>query len=398
MRRTETLSIDEARRIALTAQGFASPRPAAAIDRRHARKFFDHVGLIQVDSVNVLVRSQELPLFARLGPHRRDLLPSMIDHGELFEYWGHMASLMPVELQPWHRFKMARAHQWTGLRFDDKPGYLDAVLKEVADRGPLLASELTGAGRKNGPWWGWTDGKRALEALFWQGLLSARRRANTFEREYDLTERILPAHILALPTPTEADSRRFLLERGARYHGVGTARDLMDYFRLSISTSRPHLHELVEQGDLIPVRVEGWKEQAYLHSQARLPRRVDARALLSPFDPVVWERKRIQQLFGFDYRIEIYTPAPNRRFGYYVLPFLLGDELVARADLKADRQRSALMCHGAYGELGREPSSIAPALLAELRLMAGWLGLERVEIGSRGDLAPALKRASGKAK
>jgi uncharacterized protein len=398
MRRTETLSIDEARRIALAAQGFASPRPTGAIDRRHARKVFEQIGVIQVDSVNVLVRSQELPLFARLGPHRRDLLPSMVHSGELFEYWGHMASLMPVEMQPWHRFKMARAHQWTGLRFDDKPGYLDAVLAEIRERGPLLASELTGAGRKNGPWWGWTDGKRALEALFWQGTVSARRRANTFEREYDLTERMLPARILALPTPTEADSRRFLLERGARYHGVGTARDLMDYFRLSISVSRPQLRELVEEGVLIPVRVEGWKEQAYLHSQARLPRSINARALLSPFDPVVWERKRIELLFGFDYRIEIYTPSPKRRFGYYVLPFLLGDELVARADLKADRQRGALVCHAAYGELGRDPSTIAPELLAELRLMAGWLGLERVEIGARGDLAPALKRASGKAK
>ena len=298
MKRSPSFSAVEARRIALAAQGFADARPTGASDRRHARRVFNRVGVIQVDSVNVLVRSQELPLWSRLGPHRRDLIPSLIDAGEIFEYWAHEASLVPVDDHRLFRFKMEHPHQW-GLRFDHRPGYLESVLAEVRDRGPLAAGDLTSARGKKGPWWGWDDAKRALELLFWQGRVTARRRPNTFEREYDLTERVLPARVLAQPTPDPDESYRELLERAGLHHGIGTARDLSDYYRLKLAAARPRLAELVDTGRLELVEVEGWKEKAYLHPNARLPRRIDARALLSPFDPVVWERQRAERLFDF---------------------------------------------------------------------------------------------------
>ena len=393
MKPSGTFSRAEARRIALAAQGLAEPRPSGAIDRRHGRKVFDRIGVIQVDSVNVLVRSQELPLWSRLGPHRRDLLPSLVATGEVFEYWAHEAALLPVKDQPLFRFKMATAHQWTGIRFDHRPGYLDAVLAEVRDRGPLVASELSSAQGKSGPWWGWDDAKRALELLFWQGRLTARRRPQNFAREYDLTERVLPPEVLAHPTPAPDDARRELLERAARHHGIGTARDLTDYYRLQLTPSRPLLADLVESGRLQLVSVEGWKDQAYLHPEARLPRRVEAQAVLSPFDPVVWERQRAERLFDFVYRIEIYTPAPKRLYGYYVLPFLLGDELVGRVDLKADRQAGVLRVPGAFAEPGQDPGRVASALAEELRTMAAWLELDRVDVGRRGDLARPLRQS-----
>lgn len=393
MKTSSSLSLAEARRIALAAQGFADRAPSGATDRRHARKVFDRVGIIQVDSVNVLVRSQELPMWSRLGPHRRDLIPSLVAAGEIFEYWAHEASLVPVDDHPLFRFKMDTAHQWSGVNFDRRPGYLDAVLAEVRDRGPLAASALSSSQGKKGPWWGWDDAKRALELLFWQGRLTARRRPNTFEREYDLTERVLPARVLALPTPAPDDARRELLARAARHHGIGTARDLSDYYRLKLNASRPLLADLVEAGRLRLVEVEGWKEKAYLHPDARLPRRLDARALLSPFDPVVWERQRAERLFEFVYRIEIYTPAPKRTYGYYVLPFLLGDRLVARVDLKADRKAGVLLAPAVHTEPGHDPDHVASALADELRSMAAWLELDRVEVGRRGDLASTLRRA-----
>jgi len=396
----ERLSAATARRIALAAQGFDEPRPAGRVDRRHARRLFQHVQLVQIDSVNVLVRSQELPVFARLGPHRRDLIPAMAADGELFEYWGHIASLIPVALHPLFRFKMEQARRgvgmWTGMTrlLRERPEYLATVLDDVKARGPLRAGDLRdGSRRKRDPWWSWDEAKVALELLFYTGDVTARRLPN-FEREYDLTERVLPAAVLEQPTPTEQESRRELLARSAQALGIGTARDLCDYFRLNVPKSRAAVAELVEMGRLVPVEVEGWPQPAYLDAGARVPRRITARTVLSPFDSLVWDRDRTERVFGFHYRIEIYTPAPKRRFGYYVLPFLLGDELVARVDLKSDRQASALLVQASWGEPGVYEDEVAEELHEELVELAQWLGLERVIIGSKGDLAGALRRAS----
>jgi uncharacterized protein len=397
----ERLSAAAARRIALGAQGFADPRPSGRVTRRHSRRFFEHVGLVQIDSVNVLVRSQELPVFARLGPHRRDLLPAMLDAGDLFEYWGHVASLIPVEHHPLFRWKMAAAARgeniWNGVArlARNRPGYIEAVYEEVKARGPLRASELSDPGpRRKEPWWSWEDGKLALEYLFWTGQLSARRLSN-FERAYDVTERILPRWVLALPTPTEADARRELLALAGRALGVATVADLCDYYRLNIPKSKAALAELVEEGRLVPVEVEGWGRPAYLDSAARRPRRIPARTLLSPFDSLVWFRDRTERVFDFRYRIEIYTPAAKRVYGYFVLPLLLGTELVARVDLKSDRKASALLVPATWKEPGVPDDEVAAELAAELREMARWLELERVVVGERGDLSSALARELG---
>ena len=395
----EKLSAAAARRIALAAQGFDDARPSGRVDRRHGRKVFDHVGLIQVDSVNVLVRSQELPMFARLGPHRRDLIPAMVEGGELFEFWGHMASLIPVAHQPLFRWRMERAYN--GAAYDElvrlareRPGYVEAVFDEVVERGPVISSELADPGRKQGPWWGWNHGKQALEYLFWCGRITARRRSN-FEREYDLPERMLPPAVVAAPTPTEHDARRELLLMAGRSLGVATMRDLCDYYRLNIPLTRPRLPELVEAGRLVPVQVEGWKEQAYLHPDAVRPRRIRARTVLSPFDSLVWDRARTERLWDFHYRIEIYTPAPKRQYGYYVLPFLLGDDLVGRVDLKSDREADALLVQAAWVEPHADAGEVAGELAEELREIAGWLELDRITVSRKGDLAGLVRSALG---
>jgi hypothetical protein len=360
------------------------------------RRVLGHVGLIQIDSVNVLVRSQEMPLFSRLGPHRRDLLPAMVDDGELFEYWGHEASLLPTELFPLFRWRMdaagAKAAGWNGLirLANERPDYVEAVYEEVRERGLLSAAELDDPGDKSGPWWGWRHGKQALEYLFWSGRLSARRRPS-FERTYDVTERLIPPAWFDAPVPTKADAHKELLVRAAVSMGVATASDLADYFRLNVPTSRPLVAELVDEGRLLPATVEGWKHPAFVHPDAATPRRIDARALLSPFDSLVWERSRTERLFDFTYRLEIYTPQPKRVYGYYVLPFLLGDALVARVDLKAERALGALRVRGAFLEPGYDPFAVAEALREELVLLAGWLSLEHLAVDDHGDLAPALR-------
>ncbi|MBI2710726.1 MAG: YcaQ family DNA glycosylase [Actinobacteria bacterium] len=393
----ERLTSAQARRIALHAQGFGERRPTGRVDRRHVRRVLDRIGLIQIDSVNVLVRSQELPLFARLGPHPRDLLWRMAADVELFEFWCHEASLLPIEHHPLVRWRMAEAreHMWGAIRsiMRDHPGYVEAVRDEVRDRGPISAGELSDPGTKLDTMWSWSRGKRALEYLFWTGEVSARRRPSDFARLYDLTERIIPAAVLARPTPTEHEARRSLLAMAARHLGVATARDLCDYHRLNVPRDRPRLRELVEEGTLVPVDVEGWRQPALMHRDAHLPRWLRSRALLSPFDSLVWERDRVQRLFGFRYRIEIYTPAAKRVHGYYVLPFLLGDRLVARVDLKADRAAGTLLVQSAYAEPGVDEGDVAEALAAELASMAGWLELDDVRLAGRGDLSPALAAA-----
>lgn len=390
---THEFSASQARRLALHAQGFGNKRPAGRVDRRHLRKVLDHIGLIQIDSVNVLVRSQELPLFARLGPHPRTLIPDATSAGELFEYWVHEACHVPVEQRPLYGWMMEAHPRWTSMRSfaAERPELIALVLERLRDEGPLVASDLEMRDRPKGQWWDWDDGKLALEHLFRTGEVAAVRRPNDFGRMYDLAERVIPAEVLNAPAPSEADAKKELLVLAAKYHGIGTAGDLADYHRLK--HTRALLAELVEEGRLVAATVDGWKQPAFMHPDAHLPRWIRARALLSPFDPVVWFRDRAERLFGFHYRIEIYVPQPKRVFGYYVLPFLLGDELVARVDLKSDRKNGRLLVQGAFGEPGIDESYVAAELRAELELMAGWLGLDQgVSIGDRGDLSAALQQ------
>ncbi|MEO6651377.1 MAG: crosslink repair DNA glycosylase YcaQ family protein [Ilumatobacteraceae bacterium] len=392
MVRRERLTAGEARRVALGAQGFNDRRPTGRVDRRHLRRVLDRIGLIQIDSVNVLVRSQELPLFARLGPHPRTLIADATAHGDLFEYWVHEACHVPVAQHPLYRWAMEDHPRWKGLRrfAGERPELIADVLARLQD-GPVVASDLELRVGPKSAWWDWDDGKRALEHLFRTGEVAATRRPNDFARLYHLAERIIPADILAAPALGEHDAKKELLVLAASYHGVGTAADLADYHRLA--HTRKLFAELVEEGRLLPIEVEGWTQPAYIHPDATIPRRIEARALLSPFDPVVWFRDRAERIFDFHYRIEIYTPKAQRRFGYYVLPILLGDALVGRLDLKADRPARTLLVQSAWVEPGIDALAVAEPVAAELALMAGWLGLERIEVTRIGDLADALRGA-----
>ncbi len=396
MARTAVISQAQARGIALAAQGFNDARPAGRVDRRHLRRVVDRMGLIQIDSVNVLVRSQELPLFARLGTHPRSLIADATSAHELFEFNVHEACHVPVELHPNLRWYMAQDHRWKAVAAirRDRPRFIDDVLARVRDEGPLVAGDLNQRVGPKSSWWDWDDGKVALEYLLNAGVLTAVRRPSDFARVYDLTERVIPENILAVPTPGEHEARKNLLELAARHHGIGTVEDLADYHRQKPLQCRPLVAELVEEGRLIPATVDGWTKPAYLHPGAARPRRVTARALLSPFDPVVWFRDRALRVFGFHYRIEIYVPKPKRQYGYYVLPFLLGDELVGRVDLKADRATGRLLVQGAFGEPGIDAAYVAEELAAELVEMAEWLSLPAgIVVAPHGDLAPALTHA-----
>ena len=388
-----TLSRAEARRIALAAQGFADPRPTRRVDRRHLRRVLDRIGLIQIDSVNVLVRSQELVLFARLGPHPRTLIDDATRDGELFEYWVHEASLVPTDQYHLYRWRMSGQFPWPSFRrrMERQTEYIEHVYQRVVEEGPLVAGDLKARIGKKGTWWDHDDGQTALAALFYMGRIAAQRRPNDFARVYHLPERMIPAEALARPALPEHEARKELLALAAKYHGVGTLQDLADYHRLTPTLCKPALAELVEEGRLVAVTVQEWNRPASLHPEARPPRRISARALLSPFDPVVWNRDRALRMFGFHYRIEIYTPAPKRQYGYYVLPFLLGDELVGRVDLKADRANRELLVQSAWTEPGVNEHEVAAELMEELRLMASWLELDRIEVTGRGNLGRSLK-------
>lgn len=400
-RRRERLSAAEARRVALAAQGFADRPLERPVDTRALRtRVLQRVGLLQIDSVNVLERAHYLPTFSRLGAYDKNLLDTLAHYAprRLFEYWGHEASLIDVALQPVLRWRMRRAHDdaWGGMRrvARDRPDLVASVLADIRERGPVSAADLTHhdapRGRK-GPWWDWSDVKRALEFLFWSGEVTSARRVR-FERRYDVPERVLPAAVLAAPTPPDDEAQRTLLRVAARALGVATEPDLRDYFRLPATESKARVAELVEAGELVAVGVQGWRAPAYLDPAARVPRRVEARALLAPFDPLVWERPRVQRLFGMRYRIEIYVPEPQRVHGYYVLPFLLGDTLVARVDLKSDRADGVLRVQAAHAEAGA-PAHTAEALALELRRLGPWLGLDDVAVAPRGNLAAALSDA-----
>jgi uncharacterized protein YcaQ len=395
----ERLPAGLARRIALGAQGFADQRPSVPIGTRQLRRTAERLAVVQIDSVNVLSRSHYLPAFSRLGPYPRPAFDALAGRRhELFEYWAHEASFLPVRLHPYLRWRMAAAqeHAWGSMvRIqEERPGYVAEILDRVRSEGPLKASDLAEPRPdRPGSMWNWHAGKVALEWLFYTGVITTRGRTAGFERVYDLAERVLPAAVLAAPTPEPEEAFRELVRTAARALGVATERDLRDYFRLKPAPARQALAELADAGELTPVEVPGWGAPAWLHPEARRPRRVRARALLSPFDSLVWERPRVERIFGFRYRLEIYTPAAQRVHGYYVLPFLLGDQLVARVDLKADRQAGVLRVQAAHAEDGADRPLVAAALAEELRLMADWLELDDVAVAERGDLAGELSRA-----
>ena len=366
------------------------------MDRRHLRRVMGRVKLLQLDSVPVVIRTQYLPPFSRLGCYE----PSLLDRiayrdDEWFEAWAHEASLLPVDDEPLLRWQKQRAEQgetWSNLveLARRESGYVAEVLAQVRER-PLTAGELADPRRRRGEWWGSRSlGSIALDWLFRIGAVGIRRRGN-FTKEFDLLERIVPAEVLARPTPTAEEAQRELLVRSGAALGVGTAGDLIDYYRLPVREGRARLREVVEAGRLETVAVEGWSEPAYMHPTARLPRSVDPLTVLSPFDPIVWNRSRATRLWGFDYRIEIYVPASKRVYGYYVLPVLSGEQLVARLDLKTDRAAGALRVQGAYAEPDVDHAGLVARLRPHLIEVARFVGVGEVSYGSRGDLMAALR-------
>ena len=395
----DILTAGEARRIALAAQGFGGSR-AGEVGRRQLVKLIERLGVVQIDSVNVVSRTHYLPAFSRLGAYPRALLEEVAwgKTRPLFEYWGHEASLLPLASQPLLRWRMQDAQEgvgaWSGIsRFlRERRDFVDNVLAEFTQRGPLSASDLEMGHKGAGGWWGWSESKRAVEGLFWTGELTTATRRGTFERVYDLPHKVLPKAIHDAPTPPRDAAQRQLLMIAARAMGIGTGRDLRDYFRMPVEDTRARLAELVEMGALLAVRVKDWREPAYLDPAARWPRKIEAAALLSPFDNLIWFRERTERMFGVRYRIEIYVPAEKRQHGYYVLPFLEGDALTARVDLKSDRKAGVLIVQSAHAEPWTTDAT--PVKLAEeLRRMAAWLGLESVRVEPRGDLAEALSGA-----
>ena len=391
------LSARQARLVAVAAQGFLAPGAAPDPGTRRLRRLIDDLGVVQLDSVNVLARSHYLPAFSRLGPYRRERLEDMAwgSTPSLFEYWGHEASLMPLALQPLMRWRMGRARDgetWSGLaRFGrERADFIAAVRRRIETEGPLTGGDVA-SGPRGAGWWNWSDGKLALEWMFWAGEVTTRTRRG-FERVYDLTERVIPRTILDLPTPTEAEAHRGLLRIAARALGVATAGDLRDYFRLPARGIADRLAELVEAGDLRPASVEGWRRPAYLHPGAARPRKSRAVALLSPFDNLIWSRERAERLFGVRIRLEIYTPSHRREHGYYVLPLLVDDAIVARVDLKADRQAGCLRVQAAHLEPAAAEAPASEALATGLAEMARWLSLDGIVVNDNGGLAASLSR------
>lgn len=397
----DTLSIGEARRVAIAAQQFvgagAAPRSGRAV-----AEFVRRLGVVQMDSVNVLVRSHYLPLFSRRGPYRSALLErAAYEERLLFEYWGHEASLLPMESYPLFRWRMDDARRGVGTwgrlkRYaSSHRDLVSSVIEQIRERGPLGAGELANGGKSKGSWWGWSQGKEILEWLFWIGDVTTARRRN-FERLYDLADRVLPDTARNVPVPSREQAQRELMMIAASAMGVATARDLRDYFRLPAKDSAERLDELVAEGRLLPITVEGWKQQAYLHREAKIPRAsqvAEVAALLSPFDSLIWERQRTQRLFDFHFRLEIYTPLHKRLHGYYVLPLLSGERIVGRVDLKSDRKSGRLQVKGGSVEPGVLLQSVLDPLDRQLTELALWLGLERYAVTSRrGELMRALRK------
>jgi uncharacterized protein len=398
----KSLSLDQARRIALAAQGFDSKHRSATANWSAISRAIAKLHLLQIDSVNVLVRSHYLPLFARLGNYDRALLDRRsltVKNRHLFECWAHEASLVPMELHPLMRWRMNRARAGDGIyhsmdRFArEEAGFLKATLAFVEKNGATRVRDVPDGGKGEGGWWGWSKGKMALETLFDHGFVTTARR-DGFERIYDIPDRVIPAAILSRETPPEREAFKQLMAMGGAALGIGSETDIRDYFRLPVAEAKTALADCLADGTLIEVAVQGWKAPAYLHKDAKRPREAGGIALLSPFDPLVWNRERAERLFGFHYRIELYTPQAKRKFGYYVLPFLHHDRLAGRLCLKADRENGALLVNAAHHEADVDAAETARALAPELRLMAEWLGLQDVKIARSGNLSATLRKLS----
>ncbi|MCB0216472.1 MAG: YcaQ family DNA glycosylase [Caldilineae bacterium] len=391
-----SLSLAEARRIALAAQGFGVPRPRGRVDRRHFRRVLETLGLVQLDTVNVMARAHYMPFFARLGAFDRDRLDAWLWHsGDTFEYWGHAISVLPVDAYPLLRHRMAGRGGWRRLERlqAERPGYVEQIRDEVLARGPLTMAELSDGGKRLEGWWR-SEARVVLEHLFDTGQIAARRRPD-FTRIYAAPRSLVDADALAAAALPQAEAQTQLLERAAASLGLATTRDLADYYRLPVADSQRRLEDLARAGRLERVTVAGWPGSAWLHPAARRPRRIASRALISPFDSLIWYRPRVERLWAFHYRIEIYVPASQRRFGYYVLPFLLNEALVARVDLKADRAEGRLRVRAAWIEPDQAADRVAPALVETLRETAAWLGLDGITVEPRGDLAAYLARSLG---
>lgn len=395
-----TITAAQARRTAIAAQGLHRRRSAAPPNRGSFAKFVDRVGVLQIDSVNVLARAHYLPAFSRLGAYPTEYLdqlawPKKAKGRSLLESWAHVAALVEIDLEPVLRYRQqAMAQRWRPEELiQAHPGLLERIVEVIAAEGPISAGgieNILGAPGKGRPgWWEWSATKRLAEYLFHSGVIAEAGR-RSFERQYDLSEQVVPHDIAVRPTPEPEEARRVLVQRAVRHHGIGTAGDLADYYRLKIGDTQRALGDLIDAGSVIPVAVRGWKERAYLDAGAAMPRKVDGRALLCPFDPLIWHRPRTERIFGVHYRIEIYVPEPQRTYGYYVFPLLVGDQIVGRFDLKADRAAGALLVQASWLEVGADAAATAEAAASELAEMARWLGLDRIEVRDRGDLAPRV--------
>ncbi|MBT3996548.1 MAG: winged helix-turn-helix domain-containing protein [Chloroflexi bacterium] len=390
-----SLSKQDAKRIAIRAQRLAGERPDKAIVIDDVQRSIRAMNLLQIDSVNVCVRSHYMPLFSRLGIYDQNLLDELVyDKKSVFETWAHAACFVPVEDHRLFRPRMAaqKPRRHVAEIMQERPGYLEDVLEQVRDRGLLTASDLDDAGKRSGPWWGYTIGKVAAEWHFAVGALSIGDRRN-FARYYDLTERVVPAEHLNGVTPTTEEAHREMMLMAVTAHGIGTAEDFADYYHLKNGDAKKRLAELVETGMIQQLGVEGWDNIAFAPLTIESTEPTHARALLTPFDPLVWNRDRIDRIFDFFYRIEIYVPEKKRQYGYYVYPFVLGEDLVARVDLKADRHKGVLRVQSAFVEDGQDHDYVAANLADELRLMADWLGMKRVVLGRKGNLIAALRSA-----